>query len=166
MMGTRCGDLDPAIVFYLMENKQLDPGQISDLLNKQSGLLGLAGIGSSDLRDIFAASKSGNRQTESAVDVFAYRIKKYIGAFTFALGGIDAVVFTAGIGENSPEIRERVCRGMEGLGIVIDTKKNVAGNLAEREIQRNDSQVKILVIPTNEEKQIALQTLEVLQLKR
>jgi acetate kinase len=165
MMGTRCGDLDPAIVFYLMENKQLDPGQIGDLLNKQSGLLGLAGIDSSDLRDIFAASKSGNRQTESAVDVFAYRIKKYIGAYTFALGGIDAVIFTAGIGENSPDIREMVCRGLEGLGIVIDTKKNVAGNLAEREIQHNYGQVKILVIPTNEEKQIALQTLEVLQLK-
>jgi len=166
MMGTRCGDLDPAIVFYLMEHKQLDPGQISDLLNKQSGLLGLAGIGSSDLRDIFEASESGNRQTEVAVDVFTYRIKKYIGAYAFALGGIDAVVFTAGIGENSPAIRERICSGLDGLGIVIDTEKNVAENPAEREIQHSDSRVKILVIPTNEEKQIALQTLELLNEKR
>ena len=162
MMGTRCGDLDPAIVFYLMEHKQLDPRQINDLLNKQSGLLGLAGIGSSDLRDIFEASEGGNGQTDTALNVFAYRIKKYIGAYAFALGGIDAVVFTAGIGENSPGIRDMVCRGLEGLGIVMDTKKNDAGNLAEREIQHNDSQVKILVIPTNEEKQIALQTLELL----
>ena len=166
MMGTRCGDLDPAIVFYLMEHKQLDPRQINDLLNKQSGLLGLAGIGSSDLRDIFEASESGNRQTDTAVGVFTYRIKKYIGAYAFALGGIDAVVFTAGIGENSPGIREMVCRGLEGLGIVMDTEKNVAGNLAEREIQHNDSRVKILVIPTNEEKQIALQTLELLHEER
>jgi len=160
MMGTRCGDLDPAIVFYLMEHKKLDSRQISDLLNKQSGLLGLAGIGSSDLRDIFEASESGNRQTEVAVDVFTYRIKKYIGAYAFALGGIDAVVFTAGIGENSPAIRERICSGLDGLGIVMDKEKNVAKNLSEREIQHNDSRVKILVIPTNEEKQIALQTLE------
>jgi acetate kinase len=166
MMGTRCGDLDPAIVFYLMEHKQLDPRQINDLLNKQSGLLGLAGIGSSDLRDIFEASESGNGQTDTALNVFAYRIKKYIGAYAFALGGIDAVVFTAGIGENSPGIRDMVCRGLEGLGIVMDTKKNDAGNLAEREIQHNDSQVKILVIPTNEEKQIALQTLELLHEER
>lgn len=166
MMGTRCGDLDPAIVFYLMEHKQLDPRQINDLLNKQSGLLGLAGIGSSDLRDIFEASEGGNRQTDTAVGVFTYRIKKYIGAYAFALGGIDTVVFTAGIGENSPGIREMVCRGLEGLGIVMDTEKNVAGNLAAREIQHNDSRVKILVIPTNEEKEIALQTLELLNEER
>ena len=166
MMGTRCGDLDPAIVFYLMEHKQLDPRQINDLLNKQSGLLGLAGIGSSDLRDIFQAAKSGNRQTDTAVGVFTYRIKKYIGAYAFALGGIDAIVFSAGIGENSPKIRQMVCRELEGLGIVMDIKKNVAENLTEREIQHNDSQVKILVIPTNEEKQIALQTLKVLREER
>ena len=162
MMGTRCGDLDPAIVFYLMEHKHLDPRQINDLLNKQSGLLGLAGIGSSDLRDIFKAEKSGNQQAVTALNVFAYRIKKYIGAYAFAMGGIDAVVFTAGIGENSPGIREMVCRGLEGLRIVMDTEKNVAGNLAEREIQHNDSRVKILVIPTDEEKQIALETIELL----
>ena len=166
MMGTRCGDLDPAIVFYLMEHKQLDPRQINDLLNKQSGLLGLAGIGSSDLRDIFQAAESGNRQTDTAVGVFTYRIKKYIGAYAFALGGIDAIVFSAGIGENSPKIRQMVCRELEGLGIVMDIKKNVTENLTEREIQHNDSQVKILVIPTNEEKQIALQTLKVLREER
>jgi len=137
MMGTRCGDIDPAIVFYLMEHKHLNPRQINDLLNKQSGLWGLAGIGSSDLRDIINAEKSGNQQAVTALNVFAYRIKKYIGAYAFAMGGIDAVIFTAGIGENSPRIREMVCRGLEELGIVMDTEKNIAGNLAEREIQHN-----------------------------
>ena len=166
MMGTRCGDIDPAIVFYLMEHKHLNPRQINDLLNKQSGLWGLAGIGSSDLRDIINAEKSGNQQAVTALNVFAYRIKKYIGAYAFAMGGIDAVIFTAGIGENSPRIREMVCRGLEELGIVMDTEKNIAGNLAEREIQHNDSRVKILVIPTNEEKQIARQTLELLHKER
>jgi len=145
-----------------MEHKKLDPRQINDLLNKQSGLLGLAGIGSSDLRDIFKAGESGNQQAVTALNVFAYRIKKYIGAYAFAMGGIDAVVFTAGIGENSPGIRAMVCRGLEGLGIVMDREKNVAGNLSEREIQHTDSRVRILVIPTNEEKQIALQTLALL----
>ncbi len=166
MMGTRCGDLDPAIVFYLMEHKHLDPRQINELLNKQSGLLGLAGIDSSDLRDIFEASESGNRQTDTAVEVFTYRIKKYIGAYAFALGGIDAIVFTAGIGENSPLIRELACQGLKNLGIIIDPKKNALANKTCREIQSNESQVKVLVIPTDEEKEIALQTLELLHEER
>ena len=162
MMGTRCGDLDPAIVFYLMELKHFNPLQINELLNKQSGLLGLAGIGSSDLRDIFEASESGNRQTDTAVGVFTYRIKKYIGAYAFALGGIDAIVFTAGIGENSPLIRELSCQGLKSLGIIIDPEKNTVANKTCREIQSDDSQVKVLVIPTDEEKEIALQTLGLL----
>lgn len=162
MMGTRCGDLDPAIVFYLMEHKQLDPAQINHLLNKQSGLLGLAGVGSSDLRDIFQASEKGNRQADRALGIFTYRIKKYIGAYTFALGGINAVVFTAGIGENSPLIRELACQGLKNLGIIIDPEKNAAINGTCGEIQSDQSQVKVLVIPTDEEKEIALQTLELL----
>ena len=162
MMGTRCGDLDPAIVFYLMEHKQLDSAQINHLLNKQSGLLGLAGVGSSDLRDIFQASEKGNRQADQAIEIFTYRIKKYIGAYTFALGGIDALVFTAGIGENSPLIRELACQGLENLGIIIDPEKNAAINATCGEIQGDQSKVKVLVIPTDEEKEIALQTLELL----
>jgi acetate kinase len=166
MMGTRCGDLDPAIVFYLMEHKHLDPRQINELLNKKSGLLGLAGLGSSDLRDIFEASESGNQQADTAVGVFTYRIKKYIGAYAFALGGIDAVVFTAGIGENSPLVRELACQGLKRLGIIIDPEKNTAAGTSCREIQSNDSQVKVLVIPTDEEKEIALQTLKLLHEER
>jgi acetate kinase len=166
MMGTRCGDLDPAIVFYLMEHKQLDSRQINDLLNKQSGLLGLAGIGSGDLRDIFEASESGNQQTDTAIRVFTYRIKKYIGAYAFALGGNDAIVFTAGIGENSPLIRELSCQGLKSLGIIIDPEKNTVANKTCRAIQSDDSRVKVLVIPTDEEKEIALQTLERLHEER
>jgi acetate kinase len=162
MMGTRCGDLDPAVVFYLMAEKNLDLQQMNDLLNKQSGLLGLAGVGSSDLRDIDRAKEKGDRQADTAIKVFAYRIKKYIGAYAFAMGGIDALVFTGGIGENMPSIREQVCRDLDLFGIVVDSEKNAAVNHAEGEIQSDPHRVKILVIPTNEEKEIALQTVNLL----
>ncbi len=162
IMGTRCGDLDPAIVFYLMKHKKLDPEKVNRLLNKQSGLLGLAGIESSDLRDIISAMAQGNTQAETAIKVFAYRIKKYIGAYTFAMGGVDAIVFTAGIGENSPLIREMACRGLEDLGIVIHPEKNAGREKICREIQDNAGKVKILVVPTDEEKAIALQVIELL----
>jgi len=166
LMGTRCGDLDPSIVFHLMDQYDLDPEQISELLNKQSGLKGLAGIGSSDLRDILEAGRKGNRQAELAVQAFVYRIRKYIGAYIAALGGLDALVFTAGIGENAPLIRERVCEGLGGgdsLGIAVDPKRNagVCGRLAE--IQPPGSRVKVLVVPTNEEQEIAYQTRQVLE---
>ena len=162
MMGTRCGDLDPAIVFYLMEQKNLDYRQISDLLNKQSGLLGLAGVGSSDLRDVFLARDNGNRQAGKAIRTFAYRIRKYIGAYTFAMGAIDAIVFTGGIGENMPDIREQVCRDLDPFGIVVDPEKNTAANHAPGEIQSDPHRVKILVIPTDEEKEIARQTIDLI----
>ena len=149
-----------------MEHKRFDPRQINDLLNKQSGLLGLAGIGSSDLRDIFEARESGNRQADTAVEVFVYRIKKYIGAYAFAMGGIDAVVFTGGVGENSILIRQMVCQGLEEFGIVIDPEENAAPGKTCFEIQSEGSTVKILVVPTDEEKEIALQTLKLLSTKR
>jgi len=163
IMGTRCGDLDPAIVFYLMEHKSLDSRQINELLNKQSGLLGLAGTGSSDLRDILADGEKGNQQAETAVNAFVYRIKKYIGAYTAAMGGLNAIVFTAGIGENSTLIREMVCSGLEGLGIILDPEKNARVNRKSGQVQRDQSRVKIMVVPTNEERAIALQTLELLR---
>ena len=163
IMGTRCGDLDPAIVFYLMEHKNLNFRQINELLNKQSGLLGLAGAGSSDLRDIFTASKKGNQQADTAISAFVYRIKKYIGAYTAAMGGLNAIVFTAGIGENSALIRELVCSGLEGLGIVLDLDKNARANRKSCQVQSDQSRVKILVVPTNEERAIALQTMQLLQ---
>ena len=126
-MGSRCGDLDPAIVLYLIEHKQLGHEEINELLNEKSGLLGVADIGSSDLRDILAAKASGNHQAGIAVKTFTYRIKKYIGAYIAVMGGVDAVVFTAGIGENSPLIRELVCDGLQrfnGLEIILDPEKN------------------------------------------
>ena len=162
VMGTRCGDIDPAIIFYLIKNKEMNPAQVHDLLNKQSGLLGLAGIGSSDFRDIHDAMEKGDLQAKTAIEVYAYRIRKYIGAYTFAMGGIDAVVFTAGIGENSPAIRKMACQGLEGLGIGIDSVRNVDYKERCFEIQSIDSIVKIFVVPTNEEEEIALQTHQLL----
>jgi acetate kinase len=163
IMGTRCGDLDPAIVFYLMDHKGLDAGQINLLFNKQSGLLGLAGTGSSDLRDILADGEKGNQQAETAIHAFVYRIKKYIGAYMAAMGGLDAIVFTAGIGENSDLIREMVCNGLEGLGIILDPDKNARGNRKSCQVHSDQSRVKIMVVPTNEERAIALQTLQLLR---
>jgi acetate kinase len=170
IMGTRCGDIDPAIILYLMEHKGMNPGEVRELLNKRSGLLGLAEVGSSDLRDIVAARAKGNRQADTAVRTFCYRIKKYIGAYAAVMGGLDVIVFTAGIGENSPSIRELVCEGLEdrarGLGIDLDPGKNAAGNGKLCAIHSEKSKVKVLVVPTKEEKEIASQTLHVLQLRK
>lgn len=162
IMGTRCGDLDPAIPFHLMRRRKMNPDQTEAVLNRQSGLLGLGGIGSSDMRDIEAAMRAGHHQAALTVRVFAYRVQKYIGAYTFAMGGIDAIVFTAGIGENSALIRERICQGLVSMGILIDQERNTSEDQKYREIQSENSKVKILVIPTNEEKEIALQVIELL----
>lgn len=161
IMGTRCGDLDPAIVFYLMEHKKLNRDQIDNLLNKKSGLLGLAGISSSDLRDILKAKDEGHLQAAAALNAFCYRVKKYIGAYTASLGSLDVLVFTAGIGENSPEIRQMACENLTGLGIVLDAEKNQKRVEGCREIQSESSRIKVLVVPTNEELEIATQTLSV-----
>jgi len=165
VMGTRCGDIDPAAVLHLMEHHRFSPASMNDLLNKQSGLLALAGLGSNDLRDVIAASEGGNPQATVALDIFCYRIRKYIGAFSAAMGGVDVLVFTAGIGENSPEVRRRVCAGLEaadGFGVILDVLKNSAAGSRPREIQAEGSRVKILVIPTNEELEIARETLHLL----
>lgn len=130
-MGTRSGDIDPAIISYLTERENFTAEQISQLLNRESGLLGMAGINSGDIRDILLACKDDNKRAMGAVDTFVYRIQKYIGAYAAILNRLDALVFTAGIGENSPEIRNLVCEGLkseEGLGVVIDPQKiEVAG---------------------------------------
>jgi acetate kinase len=165
VMGTRCGDIDPAAVLHLMEHHGLSPADMNDLLNKQSGLLALAGIGSNDLRDVAAAAEGGNPDAAVALDVFCYRIRKYIGAFAAAMGGLDVLVFTAGIGENSPEVRHRVCAGLdalEGFGIVLDAGKNALATPRLRAIQAESSRVSILVVPTNEELEIARETLKIL----
>ncbi len=163
VMGTRCGDLDPAIVLHVMEHRGLTLAQVSRMLNKESGLLGLSGGKLSDLRDIIDAMAKGDRSAETALEVFCYRIRKYIGAYMASMGRVDAVVFTAGIGENSPLVREKVVAGLEGLGISVDRHKNHAPSKAEREISPPDSPTKVLVIPTREEREIAGQAMAVLE---
>jgi acetate kinase len=161
IMGTRCGDVDPAVVLYLMEHEQLSPDAANNLLNKQSGMLGMAEIGSNDLRDVMDARNRGNPQAGAALEAFCYRIKKYIGAYTAAMGGLDVLVFTAGIGENSPDVRLRVCQGLDapgGLGVALDLHKNGLRTTLPRAIHAEQSRVSVLVIPTNEELEIARET--------
>ena len=160
IMGTRSGNLDPAIVTYLIEELGYTAEEVNELLNKKSGILGLSGI-SSDFRDIRAAAAEGNHQAQLSLDVYYYSIKKYIGAYFAIMGGLDCLVFTAGIGENAYETREGICEGLECLGIKIDlVKDKVRGVLAE--VSADDSKVKIFAIPTNEELMIAEETLEIL----
>ena len=165
VMGTRCGDLDPAIVLHLMEHKGLTLPQVKNILNKKSGLLGLSGGKLSDLRDIIVAMEQGDDAARNALEVFCYRIKKYVGAYMAAMGRVDAVVFTAGIGENSALVREKTLAGLERLGISVDPDKNQARNSDTREISPPDSPVKVLVVPTREEREIAGQVMAVLRIE-
>jgi acetate kinase len=162
IMGTRSGDLDPAVIFHIMKIKGLGYQDVDNLLNKKSGVLGLAGIGSSDLRDVEEAANKGNAQCKQALDIYAYRIRKYIGAYLASLGGLDILVFTAGAGENSSTLRASVLEGMEGLGFKLDKAKNEVRSQDIRVISADDSPYKIMVVPTNEELAIAEFTVEVL----
>ncbi|MEJ2703374.1 MAG: acetate kinase [Sedimentisphaerales bacterium] len=157
-MGTRSGDLDPAILFYLGE-KGYDAKTLKTLCNKQSGLLGLSGV-SNDMRDLEAAADKGNERAELAIDVFCYRIKKYIGAYAAVLDTVDAVVFTGGIGENAVLMREKICNAVSQIGLELDRKANEAAVAKEAAISTEDSDVKVLVIPTNEQVAIANDTYE------
>jgi len=159
VMGTRCGDIDAAVVFFLMDRLGMDSQQVDDLLNKESGLLGLS-QNSRDVRDLIEASENGDRRSKLALKIFCYRVQKYIGAYAAAMGGLDAVIFTAGIGENAVEIREDICEGLEFMGIEFDAEKNKSDE-REKFISTENSRVKILVVPTNEELLIARDTLEV-----
>ncbi len=163
VMGTRSGDIDPSIIFHLINQLDYDPEQVNNLLNKQSGMLGLTGF--PDMRDIGRAVLEGHKDAESALEIYAYRIKKYIGAYAAVLNGLDAIVFTAGVGENDVNTRRRVCSEMQFLGIHLDEKKNKMSSSVTREINSADSPVKILVVPTNEELEIAKQCYELLQRK-
>ncbi len=161
VMGTRCGSIDPAIVVHMLTHLNMRPEEIDHLLNRKSGFLGVAGINSSDARDVLNAMKNDNTQAAAAIQMYAYQVRKYIGAYTAALNGVDAIVFTAGVGENSPEIRAMVCSGDDGLdnlGIVLDPERNMAAPFTTLEIQSDKSRVKILVIPTDEAQEIARQT--------
>lgn len=164
-MGTRSGDIDPTILTYMSKKLDTDCKAIMADINRKSGLLGMSGI-SSDLRDIIEASINGNDRATSAIKVLIYRIKKYIGAYSAILNGLDCLVFTAGIGENSSLIRELVCTDMDYLGIVLDHKKNASyKNLSGGVfISRDESKVKILVVPTNEELTIARETEKLLDI--
>lgn len=156
VMGTRCGDIDPAIVTFLMNKKNLSVEEIDSLMNKKSGVLGISGV-SSDFRDIEGAAEEGNHRAQLALDKFAYTVKKYIGSYAAAMGGVDTLVFTAGLGENSGPSREQICEGLEFLGIEIDKDKNKTRG-KEVEISKEGSKVRVFVIPTNEEIMIARDT--------
>ncbi len=162
IMGTRCGSIDPAVVLHLLRHHEMTVDQIDNLLNHESGFQGLAGVGSSDARDVIDAMYAGNRQATAAINLYVYQIRKYIGAYVAAMNGLDAIVFTAGIGENSARIRELICNGGDGLqqlGIQLDMSKNKAVVGTTAEVQSNSSPVKLLVIPTNEALEIARQSL-------
>ena len=156
VMGTRSGDIDPAILEFLAKKEGMDITELMNMLNKKSGVHGMSGL-SSDFRDLAAGAKEGNKRAQIALDVFAYRVAKYVGAYTAAMNGVDAITFTAGIGENDGSMREKVCAYLGYLGITIDKEAN-AKRGEEVVISTPDSKVKVLVVPTNEELAIARET--------
>ena len=162
IMGTRSGDIDAGAVTFLMDKLNLDTKGLSNLLNKKSGLAGVSGL-SSDFRDILAGIADGNERARLAKEMYCYRIKKYIGAYAAAMGGVDVILFTAGAGENQYEVREGATNGLEFLGVKLDAAKNRACRATEAVISADDSKVKVVVIPTDEELMIALDTLSIVQ---
>ena len=167
LMGTRCGSCDPAVVQFIANNENMTPDQVLDMMNKKSGLLGISGA-SSDMRDIDEAAENGNQDAELARQMLVYSIQKYIGSYAAAMGGVDMIVFTAGIGENNGQLRARVCENLAFLGAKLDPAKNAAcadGHATECIISTDDSTCKILVIPTNEEIMIARDTKELVENK-
>ncbi len=161
VMGTRSGDIDPAIVTYIREKKKLPEGATNEILNKESGVLGISGV-SSDFRDLEIAVAEGNQRAELALKVFAHRVRFYIGAYIAEMNGVDAIIFTAGVGENDLGMRDLICNDLGNLGIKLDVFKNkIKGK--ESIISRDDSRVKILLIPTNEELMIAKDTYEIVK---
>jgi acetate kinase len=163
VMGTRCGDIDPAIIAYLIEQypQYKDAKILSDLMNKKSGLVGVSGL-SADMRDILRAVSEGNKKAQLAFNMFIYSIKKYISAYYGVLNGADALIFTAGIGENSAPVREAICKNLNALGIEINAEKNKERSSEERIVSTKNSEVKVLVIPTNEELMIARESRKVI----
>lgn len=160
VMGTRSGDLDPAVLEYLMGKKGYDVHRMTEYLNKECGVKGISGV-SSDFRDLEAAMENGNERAKLAIDMFSYRVKKYVGSYSAAMGGLDCLVFTGGIGEHTVCVREAVCKDMEFLGVELDSKLNKnAPRDTEYEISSKKSKVKVFIIPTNEELYIARETLK------
>jgi acetate kinase len=164
VMGTRCGDIDPSITTYISEKEQLSAEEMNEVMNKKSGVLGISGI-SSDFRDIEAAAEEGNERAQLALKVFAHKVRAYIGAFIAEMNGLDALVFTAGVGENDISMRDIICNDLGNLGIKLDLVKNkIRGK--EAIISRDDSPVTIMLIPTNEELMIARDTVEIVEKNR
>ena len=158
VMGTRSGDIDPAIIFFLLE-RGMSPDELNTMLNKQSGLKGLSGI-SNDLRDIEEAAELGDRNAADALDVYAHKVRQYIGAYAANIVKVDMLVFTGGVGEHGTRMRERICRQLENLGIVMDYRRNLENGPRRGIISMDYSPTTIVVQPTNEELQIALDTFE------
>lgn len=161
VMGTRSGDIDPAIVPFVMEKESLNPSEMSDLLNKKSGVLGVSGI-SSDFRDVENAAEEGNERAKLALKLFKNSVLKYVGSYVALMNGVDVIVFTAGVGENSKEDREFICKGLEYLGVEIDDEKNSTRG-KDMIISTENSKVDVLIVPTNEELMIARDTLNLIK---
>lgn len=162
LMGTRSGDIDASAVEFLARKKGMTHAEVINYLNKKSGVAGISGV-SSDFRDLCAGAENGDKRCALALDMFAYQTKKYVGSYAAAMGGLDCIVFTAGIGENTPTVRADVCQGLEFMGVKFDEQANLKPNDGSiREISAKDSKVKVLIIPTNEELVIARETAELL----
>ncbi|MCK9407746.1 MAG: acetate kinase [Bacteroidetes bacterium] len=161
LMGTRSGDIDASVILYVMAKEGLNYSEANTLLNKHSGLQGISGV-SSDMREVISEMNDGNKKAKLAFDVFCYRVKKYIGSYVAAMGGVDALVFTGGIGENAPDVRKAICENMEFFGIEIDRAANNSKE-KEKSINNPKSSTSVFVIPTNEELMIALETKEVVK---
>jgi len=161
VMGTRSGDLDPAILLHMARVEKLSPDDVDNIINKKSGLLGVSGV-TSDMRDVEAGAARGDARAALALAIFCYRIKKYIGSYAAAMGGLDAVVFTGGIGENSNHVRALTCQGLEFLGLELDAEKNASAR-SKMDLSVENARVRALLIPTNEELMIARETVDVLQ---
>jgi acetate kinase len=157
VMGSRSGDLDPAILLHVMAKEDLGPGELNALLNKHSGLLGVSGL-SNDMRKLLEAEATGNDRAKLAVDMFCYRLRKYIASYVGVLGGLDALVFTGGIGENSATVRERSVAGLTAMGVVIDPAANAEARGREADVAPPGAGCRVLVVPTNEELLIARDT--------
>ena len=160
MMGTRCGSIDPAIVPFLMEHEGMTPSEVENLMNKKSGLLGITGV-SNDLRSVREEAEKGNERAMLAYEMYSNSVKKYIGQYIAVMGGVDAIVLAGGVGENDPKMRRMIFAGLQTMGIILDLKANSAKERGEREISSFRSDVRIVIIPTDEEYMIARDTFEI-----
>lgn len=162
IMGTRSGDVDAGVLTLIMEKEEIDFSSLNTLLNKHSGVLGISGI-SSDMREVESAAAEGDERAILSLKMYDYRVKKYIGAYTAAMGGVDILIFTGGIGENSVETRENICKDLEFMGLKFDKQKNEGVRGKEMVISKEQSKIKVMIVPTNEELVIATETRDIVE---